>query len=78
MLKNTVRLIEVRVTARMLSAEHAFHCLSKSKILVLESAVQSSSFCKTRLPRFSTEGVRSFSLLRNLCYLLFLNSGFMP
>lgn len=78
MLKNTVRLIEVTVTVWILSAERVFNCLPKSKILVLESAVQGSSCCKTCLPRFSTDGVKSFSLLRDLCSLLFLNSGFMP
>lgn len=81
MLKNTGRLIEVTVAVWMLNAqfntEHVLHCLSKSKILVPEPSVHSSSCCKTHLPRFSTDGVKSFSLLRYLYCLLFLNSGFM-
>lgn len=51
------------------------HCLSKSKTLVPEPTVRSSSCCKIHLPCFSTDGLKSFSLLRYLYCLLFLNSG---
>jgi len=50
----------------------------RAKILVLEPAVHSSACLKAYLPPFSTEAMKPLSLLRYLCCLLFLNSGFVP